>query len=85
MSEITQAEIIELLCQRLVSFTNAEIEISPETNLITQLAIDSVKFLNLIMEIEDHFDISVPLNALVDVLTVQDLATLIYRIKSEAK
>jgi acyl carrier protein len=85
MSEITQAEVIELLCQRLASFTNAEIEISPETNLITQLAIDSVKLLNLIMEIEDHFDISVPLNALVDVLTVQDLAMLIYRIKSGEK
>jgi acyl carrier protein len=85
MSEIAQAEIIELLCQRLASFTNAEIEISPETNLITQLAIDSVKLLNLIMEIEDHFDISIPLNALVDVLTVRDLAMLIYRIKSGSK
>lgn len=85
MSEITQAQIIELLCQRLASFTNSEIEISSETNLITQLAIDSVKLLNLIMEIEDHFDISVPLNALVDVLTVQDLAMLIHRIKSGAK
>jgi acyl carrier protein len=85
MSEITQAEITELLCQRLASFTNAEIEISPETNLISQLAIDSVKLLNLIMEIEDHFDISVPLNALVDVLTVQDLAMLIYRIKLGAE
>ena len=85
MSEIAQAEIIELLCQRLGGFTNTKIEISPETNLITELAIDSVKLLNLIMEVEDHFDISVPLNALVDVLTVQDLAMLIYRIKSEAK
>jgi acyl carrier protein len=85
MSEITQAEITELLCQRMASFTNAEIEISPETNLISQLAIDSVKLLNLIMEIEDHFDISVPLNALVDVLTVQDLAMLIYRIKLGAE
>ena len=84
MSEITQAQITELLCQRLVHFTNAETEISAETNLITHLAIDSVKLLNLIMEIEDQFDISVPLNALVDVLTVQDLADLIYKIKSSS-
>jgi len=84
MSEITQAQITELLCQRLVHFTNTEAEISAETNLITHLAIDSVKLLNLIMEIEDQFDISVPLNALVDVLTVQDLADLIYKIKSSS-
>ncbi len=84
MSEITQTQITELLCQRLAHFTNAESEISSETNLITHLAIDSVKLLNLIMEIEDQFDISVPLNALVDVLTVQDLANLIYKIKSSS-
>ncbi|HRQ04469.1 MULTISPECIES: acyl carrier protein [Nitrosomonas] len=85
MSEITQAQITEQLCRRLADFTNAEMEISPETNLITHLAIDSVKLLNLVMEIEDHFDISVPLNALVDVLTVQDLSNLIYKIKSATK
>jgi len=38
-----------------------------------------------VMEIEDHFDISVPLNTLVDVLTVQDLADLIYKIKNTSK
>jgi len=81
MSEVTQEQITELLCQRLVHFTKIETEVSPETNLITHLAIDSVKLLNLIMEIEDEFDISVPLNTLVDVLTVQDLANLIHKIK----
>ncbi len=85
MPEVTLPQITELLCQRLPSFTDTETEISPDTNLITHLAIDSVKLLNLVMEIEDHFDISVPLNTLVDVLTVQDLANLIYKIKSAAK
>lgn len=82
MSEVTREQITALLCQRLANFTEIETEVSPETNLITHLAIDSVKLLNLVMEIEDQFDISVPLNTLVDVLTVQDLANLIYKIKS---
>ncbi|MCC6917203.1 acyl carrier protein [Nitrosomonas sp.] len=81
MSEVTQEQITELLCQRLAYFTETRMEVFPETNLITHLAIDSVKLLNLVMEIEDQFDISVPLNTLVDVLTVQDLADLIYKIK----
>jgi acyl carrier protein len=58
------------------------VQITPETDLINELAIDSVKLLNLIMEVEDEFDISVPLNALADVQTVHELATLIHRIKS---
>jgi len=85
MPEMTQAQIVEMLCEQLASFVENDMVISAETNLITQLAIDSVKLLNLIMEIEDYFDISVPLNTLVDVLTVQDLANLIYKIKSTSK
>ncbi len=85
MTEMTQAQIAEMLCEQLVKFVETEVVISAETNLITQLAIDSVKLLNLVMEIEDYFDISVPLNTLVDVLTVQDLADLIYKIKNTSK
>ncbi|MDT8363512.1 MAG: acyl carrier protein [Nitrosomonas sp.] len=85
MSGMTQAQIVEMLCERLANFSETKELISAETNLITQLAIDSVKLLNLVMEIEDHFDISVPLNTLVDVLTVQDLANLIYKIKSASQ
>ena len=78
MVDINQEDILRLLAQRLASFANPELEITPDTNLITQLAIDSIKLLNLIMELEDHFDISIPLNALTDVVTVCDLANLVY-------
>ena len=82
MNEVSQETILKLLCQRLTSLAKVDFEITSETNLITQLAIDSIKLLNLIMEIEDAFDISIPINALTDVVTVRNLADLIYRIKS---
>lgn len=85
MDEVTEEKILDLLCQRLKGLAKPDFVIAPETNLITQLAIDSIKLLNLIMEIEDNFDISVPVNALTDVITVRDLANLIYRIKLESK
>ncbi len=75
-------EILQRLCHHLKKFCAPDVEITPETDLINQLAIDSVKLLNLVMEIEDEFDISVPLNALADVQTVHELANLIHRIKS---
>ncbi len=84
MAESNYDEIMLQLCQRLKNLTASDAIITPETNLINQLAIDSIKLLNLIMEIEDHFDISVPLNVLADVHTVRDLADLIYKIKSTA-
>lgn len=74
--------ILQKLREQLKQFCPSDIEITPETDLINQLAIDSVKLLNLVMEIEDEFDISVPLNALADVQTVHELTNLIYQIRS---
>jgi acyl carrier protein len=84
MSESNYNEILQLLCKRLENISNTDIAITPDLSLIDQLSIDSIKLLNLIMEIEDTFDISVPINALADVQTVRDLAELIHRIKSES-
>lgn len=76
-------DVLQRLHHHLRQLVTPDVEITPEMDLINQLAIDSVKLLNLIMEIEDEFDISVPINALADVQTVQELASLITRIKSE--
>ena len=74
-------DILQTLREHLKQFSPPDIEITPETDLINQLAIDSVKLLNLVMEIEDEFDISVPLNALADVQTVHELTNLIHQIR----
>ena len=84
MTDSKYDEIMQLLCDRLSSLTSADIEITPETNLISQLSIDSIKLLNLIMEVEDAFDISIPINALADVQTVRELVDLIHKIKTTA-
>jgi acyl carrier protein len=79
------ADTLQRLCHHLRQFSGAEAGITPQTDLINELAIDSVKLLNLVMEIEDEFDISVPLNALADVQTVQDLASLIHQLKAASQ
>ena len=81
--EYDQNSILQNLCKQLENFVSTDIEITPDTDLINELAIDSVKLLSLIMEIEDEFDISVPINVLADVHTVRDLANLIFKIKSQ--
>ncbi|MBP0133181.1 MAG: acyl carrier protein [Nitrosospira sp.] len=77
--------ILSRLCFHLKQLSSPDVVIVPETDLINELAIDSVKLLSLVMEIEDEFDISVSLNALADIQTVHELANLIYQIKSQNK
>jgi acyl carrier protein len=51
--------------------------ITADTGLTGELAFDSLKVMDLMLAVEDHFDISVPVNALADIRTVGELATLI--------
>ena len=57
--EYDKNSILQNLCKHLEHFVSAEVEITPDTDLINELAIDSVKLLSLVMEIEDEFDINV--------------------------
>ncbi|WP_158886292.1 acyl carrier protein [Rhodanobacter sp. L36] len=54
------------------------------TELTGQLALDSLKVMDLMLAVEDDFDISVPINAIAEVRTVGDLATQIQKIQQGA-
>jgi acyl carrier protein len=66
-------EIITLL----EPFNKAGIEIKAETDLAADLEMDSVAAMNLVMEVEDKFDIDIPINLLSDVTCPKDLAVLV--------
>ena len=55
-------------------YSKKSIELREETGLIDEMGLDSMKIMDLVMHIEDHFDISVPLNVLPDVRTIGDFA-----------
>lgn len=74
---------LERICNHLQRIAGKGIEINAETNLVDQFALDSVKILDLIMEIEDEFDISIPLNQMAEVQKVSDLARMIEQIEAE--
>ena len=57
---------------------NAEgVELTAGTRLNSDLNIDSVAAMDLIMEIEDRFEIDIPMNLVSDVETLQDLVRLV--------
>ena len=74
---------LQRIIRHLERIAGPGIEIRPDSNLVDQFALDSVKILDLIMEIEDEFDISIPLNLMAEVQLVSDLARMIERIESE--
>lgn len=77
--------IYQQLCRILQNISKSDQSIGPDINLIDHLELDSMKVLDVIMEIEDELDVSVPLNNLVDVNTVSDLAHLVYELKKQSQ
>ena len=48
--------------------------IQEETDFVIDLGFDSLKVMKLVEQVEDHYDISIPLNILPDVRTIKDFA-----------
>ena len=59
---------------RLLKALNQDLVLTEDTDLIEEAGLKSLQVMELIVEIEDQFDISVPLNVLPDIRTVRDLA-----------
>ena len=54
-----------------------ETGITEETVLARDLDLDSLAVMDVLMALEDKFDVSIPINHLPDIETVRDLATTI--------
>ena len=66
--------ILDQLYVLIRPYAREPIELCAETGLINEVGLDSVKIMELMTQIEDHFDISVPLNILPSVNSLGDLA-----------
>ncbi|MBQ7549470.1 MAG: acyl carrier protein [Clostridia bacterium] len=51
----------------------AEDDITPDTNIVDDLGADSLDIVDIVMSVEDTFEIEVPDEALEDVTTVNDM------------
>lgn len=70
-------EIVKVICEGLQEHNTNDIELTAETDMTTDMNVDSVAVMDLMFVLEEHFDISIPLNDLIDVFTIGDLAKLV--------
>ena len=71
-------EILQALIDRLQPLAAPGVTVEEDTNLVETLGLDSQRVLDLLLDLEDDFDVLVPMEALVDTQTVGELATVIH-------
>ena len=58
-------------------------QLEEDTDLVADLGLDSLKVMTLVEEVEDRFDISIPLNILANVRTIRDFALQLQQLTEE--
>lgn len=73
------AECLQIIRELAEPFTDEGVEIEEDSVLGAELGLSSLRTLELVAELEDRLDISLPLNALPGIRTVAELAQLLER------
>ncbi len=70
-------ETIDQICKLLAPFNTTGKVLVADTDISADLNIDSVAVMDFVMEVEDHFDIEIPLNVVSETRSIGDLAAVV--------
>jgi acyl carrier protein len=76
----TYKEIVAVVIDLVRPLAPEGRSVKEDTDLVADLEFDSLKVMNLIEQVEDRFDVSVPLNILPDIRTVRDFTVQLQKI-----
>ena len=75
MTAPTDSEIFNKICELLKPYNPKNHPIENSSGIMSDLEVDSVAVFDVIMELEDHYDISIPMEMVSDIKTVGELVT----------
>ena len=75
--ELTEERVFAEIRQLLEPYNPNAIEIGMETDLTSELNVDSVAAMTLVMEIEETFELDIPINLLPEMTSPRDLVDVV--------
>lgn len=80
--EVTRSTVMAEVCRHLLPYQAGERPITGATVISKDLSIDSLAVMDMVMELEDSFDISIPLNTVAEIHTVDELTDTILALRA---
>ena len=74
--------LLKQVCELLDALVEEDIELREESDFVADLGFDSLKVMKLLEKVEDHYDVSIPLNILPDIQTIKDFVLQLEKIVS---
>ena len=76
-------QIFDKICELLVPYNPKNHAISRQSGIVTDLEVDSTAVFDLIMGLEDFYDISIPMEMVSDIKTVGELVGAVRQLTAE--
>jgi acyl carrier protein len=73
--------VFHRICALLGPLNHKGVTLTRDVDLVADLEIDSVSVLDVVMEVEDAYDISIPVNTISEIRTLGELVDAIHAIK----
>ena len=67
----------EYLANNWIDSPSSGRKIDADTNMVTELQLDSFQVMEFMLEVEDHFDVAIDLESLSNTQTIKDLANVV--------
>ena len=80
----TLEDITALIIQKLLKNPKIPRDVNGNHKIMEDLAFDSLAIMNFLMDVEDTLDVSIPLDKLADIHTINDLSNCILKLKNQA-
>jgi acyl carrier protein len=78
---VPEDEVLGAIATALEPFRKGGAPITTDTDISQDLNLDSLAVLDLMMELEEKFDVSIPLNLVPEIRTVGDLAATVRKLR----
>jgi len=76
-----RGEVMAEIVTQLAAFRTDDLQVIRGATVISKdLAIDSLAIMDMVMELEDRFDVSIPMNVVAEIQTVDELADTILKL-----
>ena len=79
---ISRAAVVREICLHLEPYQVGEKPITGKTVIAKDLTIDSLAIMDMVMELEDRFDVSIPMSVIAEIHTVDQLADTIQDLRA---
>ena len=79
----TREDIYDKICELLKPYNPKNRPIEMSSGIMSDLEVDSTAVFDIIMGLEDHYDVSIPMEMVSDIKTVGELTTAIIQLTSE--